>query len=194
MILPNSLPSSNSFSRRQTDTHCSEPKSSTPDLDLALLFRDARRIVRSDDIAWDVVQETLLKDHLHYPGKRSPIPALRKLCALVARSHNRASARRQNHESDACDAHAHSGTGSNPLDDAQNTELSELLHLAVKELPKVQRVVFELYELKGHNYACIAEQLNLPIGTVRSRLARARTGMREALERTACVYTEGLAS
>jgi RNA polymerase sigma-70 factor (ECF subfamily) len=194
MIRAYSLSPSTDYDRRPSVvTHSTSPNT-TRDLDTTLLFRDARRIVRSDDIAWDVVQETLLTDHLHYPGQQSPLPALRKLCALIARSHNRASARRQSHESDACKAYAHSDTGKDPLDDAQNAELSELLTLALEELPATQRTVFELYELEGHNYSCIAEQLSLPVGTVRSRLARARTGMRHALERTACEYTEGFTS
>jgi len=180
--------------RSNSDSPRTQSTGATFERDITLLFRDARRIVRSDDIAWDVVQETLIKDHLHHPGQRSPIPALRKLCSLIARSHNRANARRQYHESEACNALTHSVTAVDPLDDTQNRELSQLLAQALRELPGAQRVVFELYELGGHSYACIAEQLNLPIGTVRSRIARARTGMRLALKCSASEYTEGLAS
>jgi len=43
------------------------------------------------------------------------------------------------------------------------------------------RVVFLLWAIEGMGYAKIAETLNIPIGTVRSRLSRSRRAIREPL-------------
>lgn len=170
----------------------------TVDPDLLVLHRElhrqARRIVRSDDLAWDVVQETLVRDHLRNPERRSPLPALRKLCSLIALSLLRARARREHHETASCSAVSHHLPGDDPSAVVQNAELSALLAEALRSLPADHREVVELFELQGHSYACIAEQLDVPIGTVRSRLARARAGLRDVLGRTAVAYTEELAS
>ena len=48
-------------------------------------------------------------------------------------------------------------------------------------LPTPQRQAYELYERTGLDYAGVAEKLRLPIGTVRSRLHRARATIAAAL-------------
>lgn len=49
-----------------------------------------------------------------------------------------------------------------------------LLDLALEDLPADQRTVFVLYELEGWTLPELAENLQLPLGTVTSRLRRAR--------------------
>ncbi|HET9929880.1 MAG TPA: sigma-70 family RNA polymerase sigma factor [Polyangiaceae bacterium] len=49
-----------------------------------------------------------------------------------------------------------------------------LLDLALEDLPTEQRTVFVLYELEGWTLPELAESLQLPLGTVTSRLRRAR--------------------
>ena len=45
---------------------------------------------------------------------------------------------------------------------------------AMAALPDDQRVVLSLIALEGHSYKEVAEMLEIPIGTVMSRLSRAR--------------------
>jgi RNA polymerase sigma-70 factor (ECF subfamily) len=52
---------------------------------------------------------------------------------------------------------------------------------AVAQIPEHFRVVLVLYDLQGHSYEECAAQLKLPMGTVKSRLSRARQALREAL-------------
>lgn len=56
---------------------------------------------------------------------------------------------------------------------------------AIDSLPVVYREVVVLREIEGLSYAEIARVLQCPVGTVMSRLARARTLLRQALTRFA---------
>ena len=62
-------------------------------------------------------------------------------------------------------------------------ELDEALHRAIAELPEERRIVVVLRDVEGLAYEEIAEVLTLPVGTVRSRLHRARLDLKEKLER-----------
>lgn len=61
--------------------------------------------------------------------------------------------------------------------------LREDLERAVDDLPDPFRVVFVMAELQGLAYAEIARALEIPMGTVKSRLARARSLLQETLWR-----------
>ena len=61
--------------------------------------------------------------------------------------------------------------------DTSGLEVDELLH----ELDPDRRAAFVLTQLNGLRYDEAAEQLNVPIGTIRSRVARAREQLISAL-------------
>lgn len=62
-----------------------------------------------------------------------------------------------------------------------NDILREDLDKAVGELPEIFRIVVVLSDLEGFSYQEIADMLEVPIGTVRSRLARGRSQLQKAL-------------
>lgn len=64
----------------------------------------------------------------------------------------------------------------------QSRELCELARKLLLELEEPQRMVVVLRDIEGMNYAQIAEVLNIELGTVRSRLSRARSSLRDTLE------------
>lgn len=64
-------------------------------------------------------------------------------------------------------------------------ELNELLQRALEGLPKEQQAVLVLRELQDHTYEEMARILNCSLGTVRSRLNRAREGLRKAVGKRA---------
>lgn len=70
-----------------------------------------------------------------------------------------------------------------PAAEVERSELEAALHRAIAELPEERRVVVVLRDLEGLAYEEIAEALNLPVGTVRSRLHRARMDLKDKLER-----------
>ena len=65
---------------------------------------------------------------------------------------------------------------------AQNKELCELAIQALMNLDEAQRAVVVLRDIEGMNYAQIADVLKIELGTVRSRLSRARGRLRKILE------------
>lgn len=65
----------------------------------------------------------------------------------------------------------------------ERSELEAALHRAIVELPDERRIVVVLRDLEGLAYEEIAVALELPVGTVRSRLHRARMDLKEKLER-----------
>lgn len=60
-------------------------------------------------------------------------------------------------------------------------EEQDILRKALAELPEVHRVVLILREMDGLDYKAIAQVLEIEVGTVKSRLARARRALREKL-------------
>ena len=65
---------------------------------------------------------------------------------------------------------------------AEAHERQDLLKKAIASLPDYQRAMIVLYHTEGLSYEEIADVLTLPIGTVKSRLNRARLTLREKLE------------
>ena len=72
---------------------------------------------------------------------------------------------------------AEEGSGPSLLRDS----LSEEVESALSKLNEVQRATIWLREIEGFSYAEIAEVTGAPVGTVRSRLARARRDLAEQL-------------
>lgn len=69
-----------------------------------------------------------------------------------------------------------------PEEAAQQAELTRFLQSAIVTLPPDQRVVLVLSDVEGMNYQEIADTVGIPVGTVKSRLARARARLRDLLQ------------
>jgi RNA polymerase sigma-70 factor (ECF subfamily) len=65
----------------------------------------------------------------------------------------------------------------------ERRELESALGRAIAELPEDRRIVVVLRDIEGLSYEEIAQVLELELGTVRSRLHRARADLKEKLER-----------
>ena len=63
----------------------------------------------------------------------------------------------------------------------EESERAQLLQKAVENLPENQRAMVTLYHGQQKSYEEIAEIMDLPIGTVKSRLNRARLALKEKL-------------
>ncbi|MBX3463797.1 MAG: sigma-70 family RNA polymerase sigma factor [Planctomycetes bacterium] len=141
----------------------------------------ARRLLGCEHLAADVVQEALVA---LWRLPAAPIDVrgwLVRAVVLRSRQLRRSLQRRQRHEHEAAHHCALHHGCDNPLHHAYAHELGARLDAALADLPAGQRTAFDLYVATGLDYRGIAAALHLPVGTVRSRLHRARDVLQAAL-------------
>jgi len=71
--------------------------------------------------------------------------------------------------------------GLGPQERAEQTELRGVLERVLAELPEEWRMVVLLSDVHGMSYEEVAEAVDAPLGTVKSRLSRARARLRQLL-------------
>jgi RNA polymerase sigma-70 factor (ECF subfamily) len=154
-----------------------------PHLDSA--YNLARWLTRNAHDAEDAVQEAYLRAFRFFDGFRGDNARAWLLKIVRNTCHTR---RHQNHAQQLTttfDEELHTD-----LTESQSPEKlllrnadHELLQQALEELPPAFREVLVLLELEGLAYKEIADVVGVPIGTVMSRLARARCRLRESVIR-----------
>lgn len=72
--------------------------------------------------------------------------------------------------------------GESPDEYAERVELNRVLQWALAQLPPDQRTVVVLSDIEGLSYEEIAAVMNIRLGTVKSRLSRARARLRDLLQ------------
>ena len=139
-----------------------------PHLDAA--YRYARWLCRAPADADDVVQEAVLRAFRGFDGLRGDPKAW--LLTIVRNCHATAAKQRQRR-------------GFVPLPEEHETEAIAMgedegrnLARLLAALPEQHREVLVLREIEDMDYRQIAELTNVPIGTVMSRLARARASLK----------------
>ena len=136
-------------------------------------YRAAYLVVHDAALAEDIAQEAFLaavRNLDHFDRRRPFGPWLHRIA--VNRAIDAARARALRRESELGESAAET-EGPEPVD---RTVLA-----ALAELPPEQRAVIVLRHLLGHTPAEIARLLDLPRGTVNSRLRRGLDAMRERL-------------
>ncbi|MDR3690436.1 MAG: sigma-70 family RNA polymerase sigma factor [Fimbriimonas sp.] len=71
--------------------------------------------------------------------------------------------------------------GPSPYEDTERSMREQSIEIAVSHLPEYQRAMIVMYHAESMTYEEIAAALDLPVGTVKSRLNRARVSLRELL-------------
>jgi RNA polymerase sigma-70 factor (ECF subfamily) len=145
------------------------------------LLRFSTAMCRSRQHAEDLVHDTfveLMREPGNFDAAQGSVFAY--LCGVLRHriSHHYRQQRRwvalADDESPAQvhDAHLHDGTG--PVEEIARSELTAAFRRAMLELPLPHREVIALCDLEELPYATVASILDCPVGTVRSRLHRAR--------------------
>jgi RNA polymerase sigma-70 factor (ECF subfamily) len=127
----------------------------------------------ADDLVQDCLERALRKRHLW--SRRGSIRSW--LLRLLQRCHIDAHRRRPRHEVEAS-TEMIDAASAHPPDQERRAECRTIAQ-ALGRLPEEQRAVILLVALEGFNYDEVAEILDVPIGTVRSRLSRGRQSLRE---------------
>jgi RNA polymerase sigma-70 factor (ECF subfamily) len=144
----------------------------------AALYRYAYRLTGSASDAEDLTQEAYCKAQLQMSQLRDPKRAKAWLFSILRNAYlHRTRAQRQ-HREVALDS---IGDLAEPLPDPLPAVEPERLQQALGELTEVFRTPVILYYFEDFSYRDIAEQMDLPIGTVMSRLARAKAYLRARL-------------
>lgn len=155
-----------------------------PHLDAA--YNLARYLMRSDHDAQDVVQDACLRALRHFGGFRGAgsgegrawLLAIVRNTAYSWRRGRRADERTTEFdESQHSEAIAHD----NPETAVVAASDRESLRRAIDELPPEFREVIVLREFEGLSYKEIGDVAGVPIGTVMSRLSRARQRLADVL-------------
>jgi len=153
-----------------------------PHLDAA--YRFARWLSHSPGDADDLVQEAILHAFRGFDALRgSDVKAW--LLAIVRNCHSTALKQRQRRalvplpeEHDAQDGYAMIATTPDPESASIRRDDKRTLDRLMSALPEEHREVLVLREIEDMDYRQIAAVTNVPIGTVMSRLARARAALK----------------
>ncbi|MGD8862522.1 MAG: RNA polymerase sigma factor [Myxococcales bacterium] len=161
-------------------------------LDAAALFRAhapfvagfLRRLgVGADDVD-DLVQEVFLVAHQkggYVPGPARPRSWLGAIALRLARGYRRARGRNRE-DADALALELSAGDGKSPAETLELRRSLQRVQSALDGLDLEHRAAFILYELEGESCAAIAASLEVPVGTVYSRLHHARKKFLQAYE------------
>jgi RNA polymerase sigma-70 factor (ECF subfamily) len=153
-------------------------------LQFRFVWRTLRRFGVSEEDAPDAVQEVFIVVHrrlAEFEGRAKLTTWLFSICMNVARSRRR-NERRQRRFLDRVLSFA-TKENEMPVDRVAQRERALLLGGLLEQLPEGQRAVFILFELEELTGEAIAAQLEIPLGTVQSRLRLARATFREASSR-----------
>jgi RNA polymerase sigma factor (sigma-70 family) len=156
------------------------------------LFGLAMRVVRQREWAEDVLQESFLtiwRLAADYRGTLSPpmawmglIVRSRALDLLRRRTSDRA---QLTQEFDETMAETFESDAANPMDTADASEQAWALHQCLSRLEGRQREVLSLAYLRELSHGELAEQLKLPLGTVKTWIRRGLDKLRSCMQQFA---------
>jgi RNA polymerase sigma-70 factor (ECF subfamily) len=151
--------------------------------------RYALALTRNESDADDIVQETYLRAHRYWRSFESSNDCRKWLLTICRNAFN--TTYQRDSRSVAVDddeleslaaARAHSAARAAGVEDMYaRLDLGPAIQAAIEQLDTSFRDVVVLSDVEGFSYEEIAEMLGIPLGTVRSRLFRARRQLQEAL-------------
>lgn len=140
-----------------------------------MLFRFAWRLSGSQEDAEDLTQQTFLTAHRKLHQLQKPEAAKSWLCTILRRQFLRTV------EQSPVSLEAIPEPDNTTSEAVLDTFDSESLQAALQDLPEEFRTPIILFYLGEFSYNQIAEQMEIPLGTVMSRLARGREHLKQRL-------------
>jgi RNA polymerase sigma-70 factor, ECF subfamily len=155
-----------------------------PHLDAAYTL--ARYLTRDDHDAQDIVQDASLRALRHFAGFRGEGSTEGRLWLLAIVRNTAYTWQRQRRPEQSLtefDEELHSGSAGDhhPEADAVQGDQRAAVRRAIDQLPPEFREVIVMRELEGLSYKEISDVAGVPVGTVMSRLSRARKRLQQAL-------------
>lgn len=148
---------------------------------LKAIWRFAFALSGQADTADDLVQATCVRalEKCHQVTEDSRVDAW---CMTICRSIWLNEIRAQNIRRTQSLAHAPDAALIDPREDTETNFLAREVFTKVMELPEAQRVTVMLVFVEGYAYREAAEVLQVPIGTIMSRLSAARGKLRDMVD------------
>lgn len=134
----------------------------------------------ADELAAEVFTMAFAGRRSYDPGRPDALPWLYGIAANLIRRHAR-DEERELHAYSRTGIHAVAAIGGEPLDELLRRVIEPTLARALAELEPRDREVLLLFAWANLSYDDIARTLELPVGTVKSRLNRAREVVRASL-------------
>ncbi|MGB7876144.1 MAG: sigma-70 family RNA polymerase sigma factor [Anaerolineales bacterium] len=157
------------------------------------LFRVAMNILGDEDTAADAVQQALLSAFRNLRTFRggSLKSWLSRITVNACYDELRRSKRNNNvplqtYDQDGEEMEPASwltDPGPSPEERAERSDMADAIQASLEALPEHYRLVAQLVDVEGLSYEEAADVLDVPTGTVKSRLARARDALRNSLQR-----------
>ena len=141
------------------------------------------RYVRDPELALDITQEAFIKAYRALPrfrGDSAFYTWMYRIAVNTAKNHLAAQRRRPMdveldlQDPEQYDLHSKLKETDTPEGVTLSNELKETVERAISALPEDLRTAIILRELEGMSYEEIAQTMECPVGTVRSRIFRAR--------------------
>jgi RNA polymerase sigma-70 factor (ECF subfamily) len=141
------------------------------------------RYVRDPELALDITQEAFIKAYRALPrfrGDSAFYTWMYRIAVNTAKNHLAAQRRRpmsvelDMQDPEQYDLHAKLKETDTPEAITLSNEMQETIERAISALPEDLRTAIILRELEGMSYEEIAQTMECPVGTVRSRIFRAR--------------------
>jgi RNA polymerase sigma-70 factor (ECF subfamily) len=157
-----------------------------------LLFGIALRLLNDEDAAADAVQEALISAFRRFDTFRGD--SLRSWLArvVVNACYDEMRKKRRQHsmpleqfnsEGDEIEnSYWLVDSQADPELQFESSELESAIHNSLHKLPPIYRLVLVLVDIEGLSYEEAASAARVPVGTVKSRLARARLQMQKSLQ------------
>lgn len=145
----------------------------------SFVFGVALRVVKNRTTAEDVAQDTFLRAFKSLDGFRGDSQVrswLYRIANNLALNHV---TRNRENPTETLPERA---TGSSTAKAAEQSDLKQALEAAISDLPDELKHPLVLREYEHQSYENIAEQLDLPLNTVRTRIFRAKRALQSSME------------
>jgi RNA polymerase sigma-70 factor (ECF subfamily) len=153
------------------------------------VYQLAYRLTNNPEDARDMAQEAFVRVYQALPRFKGDAAFSTWLYRIVTnlcydelkRRRRRAPTFSETHDDDEFSPDELTSAAEGTEDALLRRERQQAVRRAITQLPEIFRLVLVLYDIQGHSYQEIADILRQNIGTVKSRLNRARHMLREAL-------------
>jgi len=164
-------------------------------------YKYAFRLTRNQDLASDVVADAFVRINSALKNFRGQSAFGTWLYRIVTNCYLDRKKRDKEARNVSLDSTLQVGSGElerqweddsdGPVEIAERNEREQAMQDALAQMPEYQQAMLVMYHVESLSYEDIAETLDLPIGTVKSRLNRARVALRDILSQQPELFSIG---